>query len=135
MLSWSVACIRRRDGLWYTRTMELGLRAGGVGRGLTENERRILERLRRNEHTYLDNFVFEGIEAHYTYNKTSYKGGMTSDQIAAEVTELYGDRVRFISCGSDYHNDAKKGVTNARELGEAGLTWEEFEETPIARRM
>ena len=76
----------------------------------------------------------EGIEARYTYNKTSYRGGMTPDQIAAEVTALYGDRVGFISGGSDYHNDAKKGVTNARELGEAGLTWEEFEETPIGRR-
>jgi hypothetical protein len=32
----------------------------------------------------------------------------------------------FASAGSDYHNDAKKGVKNPRELGECGLTMEEF---------
>lgn len=62
-----------------------------------------------------------GIEANYTYDKTSYGGSMTKEQIAREVTERYGPLVEIVSGGSDYHADHKKGVTNARRIGEAGI--------------
>ena len=69
----------------------------------------------------------DGIEASYTYDKTSYKGTLTPEQIEAEVRQTYGDRVGFISGGSDYHADQKKGVKNPRCLGERGISIEEFE--------
>lgn len=68
----------------------------------------------------------DGIEACYTYDKTTYKGTMTRRQIEDEVKDLYGDKVEYITGGSDYHNDAKKGAPNPRFLGEAGISFEEF---------
>ncbi|MBE5957137.1 MAG: PHP domain-containing protein [Lachnospiraceae bacterium] len=77
---------------------------------------------------YIDiliNAGLDGIEASYTYDKTSYGGTMTKDEIIAEVKELYKDRL-FISGGSDYHNDGKKGVKNPRDIGDCGITIEEL---------
>lgn len=68
----------------------------------------------------------DGIEARYTYHKTSYSGDMTSDEMEREVKEKYGKEVQIISGGSDYHADNKKGSKTPRELGECGLTVEEF---------
>lgn len=68
----------------------------------------------------------DGIEARYTYHKTSYKGTMTSDQIEQEVREVFGPRARILSGGSDYHADQKKGSKKVREMGECGLTVQEF---------
>jgi len=68
----------------------------------------------------------DGIEARYTYDKTSYKGTLSPEQIEAEVLGRYAPRVRFLSGGSDYHADHKKGAKNARRLGERGLTVDEF---------
>lgn len=67
-----------------------------------------------------------GIEANYTYDKTSYGGTMTKEEIAAEVIERYGSTVEIVSGGSDYHADHKKGVANARRIGEAGVGMEHF---------
>ncbi len=67
----------------------------------------------------------DGIEASYTYDKTSYFGSQTADEIRREVIQYYGDRL-FISGGSDYHGDGKKGVKNPREIGDCGITLEEF---------
>ena len=67
-----------------------------------------------------------GIESCYTYNKTTYKGDKTNDEIKAEIEEKYRDRVNFFTGGSDYHNDGKKGVKDPRYLGEAGISLEEF---------
>ena len=67
----------------------------------------------------------DGIEARYTYNKTSYKGTKSIDQIEKEVKNLYGDRL-FISGGSDYHAGGKKGIKNPREIGEAGIDYINF---------
>lgn len=72
----------------------------------------------------------DGIEANYTYDKTSYGGSMTKDQIAAEVIKNYGTAAKILSGGSDYHADHKKGVANAREIGEAGVTIEYFYSNP-----
>jgi len=42
---------------FYQRAFELGLQAGGAGRGLLDNEQKLVERVRRNEYAYLDNFI------------------------------------------------------------------------------
>lgn len=68
----------------------------------------------------------DGIEASYTYDKTSYGGTMTKAEIERAVKETYGKRGLIISGGSDYHADGKKGVLNPREIGDSGITMEEF---------
>lgn len=67
----------------------------------------------------------DGIEACYPYDKTSYDGWRTKEEIQRYIEEQYGGRY-LISGGSDYHNDQKKGIVNQRELGECGLTLEDF---------
>lgn len=87
---------------------------------------------------YIDRLIeagLDGIEGAYPYNKTSYGGTMTPEQIEEEIREQYTDRVRFISGGSDYHNDRKKGTAEAkcRDLGEKGLPYDDFMKTPLCR--
>ena len=69
----------------------------------------------------------DGIEASYTYDKTSYTGTMTPEQVEAEIRERYRNRLRFFSGGSDYHADHKKGAKVVRNLGERGISLEAFE--------
>ncbi len=79
---------------------------------------------------YIERLVeagLDGIEASYTYDKTSYKGTLTPEQVEAEIRSVYGKRLRFISGGSDYHADHKKGGKNVRRLGERGMSVAEFE--------
>jgi len=66
----------------------------------------------------------DGIEGRYTYNKTSYKGTKTVEEIETEVRERYGNRL-YISGGSDYHG-SKKGTRDTREIGEAGIKVKEL---------
>jgi len=79
----------------------------------------------------------DGIEARYTYNKTSYSGTLTPEEVEQEVRTLYADHTSFFSAGSDYHADAKKfddpeaNAAKIRLLGERGLTIEEFEKLPF----
>lgn len=68
----------------------------------------------------------DGIEAVYPYDKTSYGGILSKEDIAEEVLKRYKDRLSIISGGSDYHADHKKGIQNSREIGEAGITYEYF---------
>jgi len=68
----------------------------------------------------------DGIESCYTYSKTTYKGSLTNEQIQKEVEDRYRGRIRFFTGGSDYHNDAKKGAANPREIGEAGISYGQF---------
>lgn len=78
---------------------------------------------------YIDLLIeagLDGIEASYTYDKTSYDGTMTKDEIEKEIIELYASRGLIISGGSDYHNDGKKGVKNPRDIGDSGITLEDF---------
>lgn len=85
----------------------------------------------RSREQYIDELIeagLDGIEARYTYDKTSYKGTLTPEQVEAEVRRRYARRLRIISGGSDYHADHKKGAAKARALGERGLTVEEFTE-------
>ena len=53
---------------------------------------------------YIDELIdagLDGIEVRYTYDKTSYRGCQSKDEIAEEVRLLYGDRVAILSGGSD----------------------------------
>lgn len=68
----------------------------------------------------------DGIEASYTYDKTSYDGGMTPEEIERSIVKKYGDGSLIISGGSDYHGDGKKGIKNPREIGERGISFEQF---------
>lgn len=76
----------------------------------------------------------DGMEVRYTYDKTICKDARPREIIWEEVRERIAGRV-FASGGSDYHNDAKKGVKNPRELGECGLTITEFFATPKLARL
>lgn len=75
----------------------------------------------------------DGIEASYTYDKTSYNGKQTADEIKKEIEQTYGDRL-FISGGSDYHADGKKGVKNPREIGDCGISLSDFEQCEFLLR-
>jgi len=78
---------------------------------------------------YIENLIFaglDGIESCYTYSKTTYKGSLPDNRIKEIVEDKYRGRVRFFTGGSDYHNDAKKGTPNPRQIGEAGISFEQF---------
>ena len=79
--------------------------------------------------TYIDRLVkagLDGIEACYTYDKTSYDGALTKEEIEKYIRENYEAEVKIMSGGSDYHGDQKKGVPNPRCIGECGITEEYF---------
>lgn len=79
---------------------------------------------------YIDRLIaagLDGIEVRYTYDKTTYKGRLTPEEIEQQVRAAYTGRVRILSGGSDYHADHKKGAKQVRYLGERGLTVAEFE--------
>lgn len=73
----------------------------------------------------------DGIETIYTYDKTSCKGTMSPEEIRDEVIERYGDAVSILSGGSDYHADHKKGIENARRIGDAGVEIDYFANHPL----
>lgn len=77
----------------------------------------------------------DGIEGAYTYNKTSYSGTLTPEEIEKEIRKLYAEKVSFISGGSDYHDDRAKGMKaeKCRELGERGLSYSDFMKTPLCK--
>ena len=81
---------------------------------------------------YIDALIeagLDGIEASYTYDKTTYKGSLAPEDIEQQVRHDYARRVRIISGGSDYHADHKKGSSRVRHLGERGLSIAEFTST------
>jgi len=85
---------------------------------------------------YIDRLIqagLDGIEASYPYDKTSYSGALTADEVEAEVRRLYAHRVSVLSGGSDYHNEGKKGSKNPRMLGERGVGKEYFMRNPLLR--
>ena len=78
---------------------------------------------------YIDSLIragLSGIEIRYPYDKSTCKDSRANAMIWAEVERRYSGRLELISGGSDYHADHKAGVAAARELGECGLTFEEF---------
>lgn len=85
----------------------------------------------RTRAAYIEELIeagLDGIEASYTYDKTTYKGSLTPEAIEAEVRRLYAGRVSFISGGSDYHGKQGKSKEKERQLGERGLSLPEFEQ-------
>lgn len=69
----------------------------------------------------------DGIEACYTYDKTSYDGGRDKKELELEIKERYEGRLKIISGGSDYHADEKRGVKNPRMVGECGVSLQYFQ--------
>lgn len=79
----------------------------------------------RTRKAYIDALAeagLDGIEACYTYDKTSYDGKMTKEEIETYIKENYTEKLKIISGGSDYHADQKKGGSNPRYVGECGIT-------------
>lgn len=107
-------------------------RAGGIA--ILAHPLLIAEQAEVNGHSmsreeYIEKLIeagLDGIEACYTYDKTSYEGNMTNEEAERYIRERYGYKVKIMSGGSDYHADGKKGVANPRELGECGVTEEYF---------
>ena len=100
------------------------------------NEPVLLPEGRMDRAAYIDRLIaagLDGIEACYSYAKTSYGGSLTQEQIEREVRERYTDRLAVISGGSDYHADHKKGVdpAKARNIGECGITMEYFQQNEV----
>lgn len=84
---------------------------------------------------YLQRLVdagLDGIEARYTYEKANYKGNETRFQLEQRIRDKYGKMGLFMSGGSDYHGEWKKGATDPREMGETGLTLEEYRKSIVA---
>lgn len=84
---------------------------------------------RMTRFAYMDMLVEEGldgIEACYTYDKTSYRGNLTKLEIEKAVRRRYENAGVFFSGGSDFHGDYKTGIPNPRELGECGVSYEYF---------
>lgn len=85
---------------------------------------------------YMDRLVtagIDGIEGAYTYDKTSYSGHLRPEEIEQQIRDGYMDRVKFISGGSDYHNDMAKGVKKerCRCLGDKGISFADFKASPL----
>lgn len=75
----------------------------------------------------------DGIEATYPYSKTNYKGSLDDESLKKMIIEKYKSAGLMISGGSDYHGEWRKGATGARELGEAGITIDEFESSKLSK--
>lgn len=89
---------------------------------------------------YIDILIeagLDGIEGAYTYDKTTYGGAKSAEEIEREIRAAYSNRVAFISGGSDYHNDAAKGVRpeKCRNLGEKGIRMEDFLKSPLGKAL
>jgi fructose-bisphosphate aldolase class II len=85
------------------------------------------ERISRDE--FIESLIkanLDGIEASYTYDKTTYHGKLTKNEIIKKIREIYTDEVNIISGGSDYHADYKKTTNNVREIGECGINYDYF---------
>lgn len=84
----------------------------------------------RSRAAYIEELIaagLDGIEASYSYDKTTYQGSLPPEAIEEGVRRLYSGRVRFISGGSDYHGPQGKDTASERQMGERGLTLAEFE--------
>lgn len=93
------------------------------------NERPQLNGISMSREAYIEYLIeagLDGIEVCYPYEKTSYAGTLKQREIETEVRDKYNSCLNIFSGGSDYHADSKKGTKNIRELGECGLTEEEF---------
>lgn len=76
----------------------------------------------------------DGIESRYTYDKTTCLEKRPKEELWAEALQIAQGRL-IVSGGSDYHADYKKGTQDPRELGECGLTQEEFFAVDVFARL
>ena len=84
---------------------------------------------RMSRFAYIDMLIeagLDGIEVCYPYEKTSYTGTLTSEEIWKIMSERYGDSGVLLSGGSDFHGDFVTGMANPRELGECGITYQYY---------
>lgn len=91
-----------------------------------------------NRDQYINDLInsgLDGIEACYTYDKTSYSGNQSKQEIFDEIVKKYKNCVSILSGGSDYHADDQKGVQNARRIGECGVSLEYFYHNDLQRRL
>ena len=123
----------RRRKIGSNEAVDLIHRCGGIAvlahPFLIDETVRVNGKEELSREDYIERLIaagLDGIEASYTYDKTSYKGSLSPEQIEAEVRRTYGDRLAFISGGSDYHADHKKGAKDPRSVGERGISIEEF---------
>lgn len=72
----------------------------------------------------IDEYGLDGMEADYPYHKTSYKGTLSENEMAGRVYRKYGPRLKFLSGGSDYHAEHKKGIATVRSLGDGKVPFE-----------
>jgi len=122
----------KREKIHPLRALELIHSAGGLA--ILAHPYLIDEPIHRfgnwiNREDYIQVLIesgLDGIEAAYTYSKTSYKGSVKETEIEKKIIDTYKGKLKIISGGSDYHNDGKKGVKNPRMLGEKGVSWEYF---------
>lgn len=94
------------------------------------------EEVSRDE--YIENLInngLDGIEASYTYNKTSYNGTLSKEEVEKEILEKYKDKVKIISGGSDFHGDHKKDSDNPRFIGECGIDYEYFINNDLLKKL
>lgn len=85
-------------------------------------------------YAYLEPLVeagLDGIEATYSYSKTNYKGDMSDDDLRELIIKKYGNTNLFISGGSDYHGEWRKGIKNAREMGGSGISLDEYKKSKL----
>ena len=87
---------------------------------------------------YIENLIkngLDGVEASYTYDKTSYTGNMKKEDIINEVRDTYKDKVKIISGGSDFHGDHKKDSENPRFIGECGIDYDYFINNELLKKL
>lgn len=124
----------RRRKIEPEAAIDLIHRAGGTAvllhPYLMDAEIRMRGRPPLSRHLYILELIeagIDGLEARYTYDKTTYRGSMTPGAIEVEVRTRYGALVRFFTGGSDYHAGQRAGIAYPRQMGEKGLTVAEFE--------
>jgi predicted metal-dependent phosphoesterase TrpH len=87
---------------------------------------------------YIDRLIdagLDGIEASYTYDKTTYNGPLTKEEIISQIKADYSGRLKIISGGSDYHADYKKTDKRVRSIGECGITLDYFNNNELLRNL
>jgi len=126
----------KREKIDPRRAIETIHRAGGIAilaHPFLIDEEIVKGGRRITRAEYIEDLIaagLDGIEASYTYDKTSYRGRFTPEEIEQLIRQAYQHRVKIISGGSDCHGDEKKGATNPRRIGERGVDWSYFTSNP-----
>ncbi|MCI6061536.1 MAG: hypothetical protein MR729_10370 [Dorea sp.] len=87
---------------------------------------RYIENYMRSWIVAADNLYVSSSMKHSVLHKRRMRKVKKSFDIPEEDSQRYRGRIPIISGGSDYHGDQKRGVMNPRDIGECGLTEQEF---------